>query len=199
MAASPYRAPGRSIELRRAPRPELVYRAADGHGTRRALAVVTVAATTAGGLVGTVLPALSLCFLGSALALAAWRWRQGPEERRVVLRVDRGVLRVTAHPDRVLLQASLPDVSNVTLDIRTIHATPQADALVPGLGLAPTVVGPELDVARIVIEVNDRPDSIRLSDAYVPHMEGIEWLGRIRRFLRAHGWVPEDERDAPSV
>jgi hypothetical protein len=25
-------------------------------------------------------------------------------------------------------------------------------------------------------------------------MENVEWLGKIRSFLRAHGWVPEDER-----
>jgi hypothetical protein len=26
-------------------------------------------------------------------------------------------------------------------------------------------------------------------------MESIEWLGKIRSFLRSHGWVPEDERE----
>jgi hypothetical protein len=161
--------------------------------------MLTVAATTAGGLAGTALPAVSLCVLGSALAWAALRWRWPPEAADLLLRVTRGVLRVTERPGRVLLSASLRDVSNVTLDSHTIRTVQQGNALVPGLRFATSLLGPELEVVRIVIEVNGRPGSIRLSDAYVPHMDGVEWLGRIRRFLRAHGWVPEDERDGFSA
>jgi hypothetical protein len=29
----------------------------------------------------------------------------------------------------------------------------------------------------------------------LPHFEATDWLGRIRVFLRKHGWVPEDERE----
>ena len=30
------------------------------------------------------------------------------------------------------------------------------------------------------------------------HADSVEWLGKIRVFLRSHGWLPEDERTTSS-
>jgi hypothetical protein len=172
-----------------------VYRVIDRAGHPRTLTLLAAAGMVTTCLIGAgVAPVAGFC-LGSAWAWAALRLRRG-EGDAVVLRVSRGVLQV-AGPERELLCAKLDDVANVTLDSRTIRKVVEGHTLVPGIRFVETTVGPELEVVRIVIEVNGA-EPTRLSEAFVSHMDGVEWLGRIRRFLRAHGWVPEDERDAES-
>ncbi len=70
----------------------------------------------------------------------------------------------------------------------------EGNAVTPVSRLVDTKVGPELDVSRIAFEVDGRAEPIRLSEAYFSHMDSIEWLGKIRSFLRRQGWVPLDER-----
>jgi hypothetical protein len=198
LTASPYRITPALIEPPRAPRAELVYRMTDRRKAQRALALVTVAATTTTGLLGAGLSPASGVALGSALVWAAWRWQRPMEGRGVVLRVCRGVLHVTGCAGRSLVRASLHDIANVTLDSRTIRKVEEGNTLIPWLRFAESRVGPELEVVRIVVEVSGLREPIRLSEAFVPHMDGVDWLGRIRRFLRTHGWVPEDERESES-
>ena len=52
----------------------------------------------------------------------------------------------------------------------------------------------EFDVSRI--ELVMASGTIVLSPEYLSHSLSIEELGTIRRFLRARGWVPLDERQA---
>ncbi len=53
----------------------------------------------------------------------------------------------------------------------------------------------EASLARIVL-VDDRERETPIGEEWLAHVEAIEWLGKIRKFLRAHGWVPADERGA---
>ena len=64
-----------------------------------------------------------------------------------------------------------------------------------GAAMLTAVVGPTLDTGRVVFVYLDGEDERRafLTEAYGPHFHCTEWLGRIRVFLRTHGWVPEDE------
>jgi hypothetical protein len=162
------------------------------------LALLAVTLTTTTGLLGAGFPPTSGVVLGPALAWLLWSRRRPLDAVGVVLRVSRGTLEITASPDHVLLRAELRDLANVTLDSRTIRKVEEGSALVPWARFAEGRVGPELDVVRIVFELVGEPAVVGLTEAYVPHMDGVEWLGKIRRFLRAHGWVPEDERDAAS-
>ena len=187
-----------SLEPSRAPRAELVYRTTDRSRAQRALALVTVAATATTGLLGVGLSPGSGVALGSALVWAAWRWQRPVEAAGMRLRVSRGILHVSGDPERRILSASLGDIANVTLDSRTIRKVGEGNALIPWMRFAESRVGPELEVVRIVLEVSGLREPIRLSEAFVPHMDGVEWLGKIRRFLRSHGWIPEDEREAES-
>lgn len=86
-------------------------------------------------------------------------------------------------------------IANVGLDTKTIRRILEGNAITAGLRFLDTKVGPELDVARILFEVDGVAQPVNLTEAYVAHMESIEWLGKIRSFLRSHGWVPEDERE----
>jgi hypothetical protein len=38
-----------------------------------------------------------------------------------------------------------------------------------------------------------------VGEGRAPHSEATTWLGKIRVFLRKHGWVPEDERQVDEV
>jgi hypothetical protein len=49
-----------------------------------------------------------------------------------------------------------------------------------------------VDVSRI--ELTTANGSVFLSDDHLSSSETTEWLGTIRRFLRANGWLPEGER-----
>jgi hypothetical protein len=171
-----------------------VYRTTDHGRHQRTLALLTAAGTATMALVALGVPPMGGAVLGPACAWVAWRWRRPVESRGVVLRITRGVLHIR-RPDRLIFSASLFDIANVTLDSRTIRKVEEGNTLVPGMRFLESRLGPELEVVRIVIEVSGVDEPTRLSEAFVPHMDGVEWLGRIRRFLRAHGWVPEDERE----
>jgi hypothetical protein len=172
-----------------------VYRVIDRAGHPRTLTLLAAAGVVTTWLIGAGVAPVGVVCLGSAWAWAALRSRRTDGDA-VVLRVSRGVLQV-AGPEGDLLCARLDDVANVTLDSRTIRKVVEGHTLVPGIRFVEARVGPELEVVRIVIEVNGA-EPTRLSETFVSHMDGVEWLGRIRRFLRAHGWIPEDEREADS-
>jgi hypothetical protein len=81
----------------------------------------------------------------------------------------------------------------VTLDTKSIRKVEPGRDVIPAVQFITSQVGPEIDVARIVLDVADHTP-VRLTDAFLPHTDSVEWIARIRVFLRAHGWVPEDER-----
>jgi hypothetical protein len=162
----------------------------------RALAQVAIA----GGIVAWLtylagLQAISAVLLVVSVAWAVSRWRRTPDPAEVVLIVEYGVLKVTRARSQVLLCARTGRIANVALDTKTIRKVQQGSALTAAARFIDTKVGPEFDVARIVFDVDGLAEPVHLSEAYVAHMDCVEWLGRIRSFLRSHGWVPEDERD----
>jgi hypothetical protein len=63
----------------------------------------------------------------------------------------------------------LKDLLDVYLDTKTIRHT-----------------------ARIALEL--RQETFFLTQERSSHLDANEWFGKIRRFLRQHGWIPEDER-----
>jgi hypothetical protein len=98
-----------------------------------------------------------------------------------VLRVDEGTLHVAHASKRV--EVRLDDLADVTLEYRTR----------PGLLWTP----PPTSTAPVrIVLVDVEGSEARLTEDWVRHLNAAEWLGKIRAFLRTHGWVPEDEREA---
>jgi hypothetical protein len=198
VAKLPYRIPD-PPEATRPPPSVLVYPAVDSSAYA---AIARSAIRTAAGclvvgavadVAGVVVTAALLVAVTTAFAIRRARRARGGGG--VVMRVERGVLAVVDRPSRELVSVRLEQVANVTLDSKTIRKVQQGSAMIPAVRFIDSKVGPELDVARIVLEVNGVAEPIRLSEAYLPHMDSVEWLGKIRSFLRSHGWVPEDERE----
>jgi hypothetical protein len=194
---SPYRTP--SPPVRSSASSELVYRTrhpgGDGGVTVAVVRLWVVAALIAMVAIVEGAPAIGGLIVGLVVVHCVRRVQRASDARVVVLRVEGGVLDVTARgPSGTLLRERIERIANVELDTKAIRKLLEANALDPATRIIDSKVGPELDVTRIVFEVEGHAGPIRLSETYCAHMEGVYWLGKIRSFLRSHGWIPEDER-----
>jgi hypothetical protein len=191
---------------------EFVYR------FRKADRLVTVTRAVAQvGLVGALLIVVShivgfesvtpLLVVGTVvLGTILWR-RAANTPFCVILRVEDRVVdvsrrasRTSLHPasaraTTTLLRVGIERIAHVGLDTKTIRRVQQGNAITPALRFIDLTVGPEFDVARIFFDVDGIAAPLHLTDAYLAHLESVEWLGKMRSFLRSHGWVPEDERE----
>ncbi len=137
-------------------------------------------AVVAALLAKTVSPAAGLAGLGvGVLVLFVLR---KPNTGRFVLRIVEGQLVVARERAKEPVATfALEDLLDVTLDKQTQAAT--------GRG------GSATERVHIVFERREA-DPIFVPDERVTPIEGGEWLGRVRVFLRKHGWVPSDERSS---
>lgn len=147
------------------------------------LAVGVGAFTSAG-------PAMLVLAVGAAWGeLGRRRVARG---HRIVLRVHDGALEVVeTRTEKPLARVAFDRLLDVVLDGKTlekVQRSVRADGMV---GDGPSL---SVDVARIALLVEDRGGPLPLGEAFSSHAEGVEWLGKIRRFLRSAGWVPQDER-----
>ena len=128
--------------------------------------------------------AASLALVAAAIVWDVYRVRR--ERAGIRLALDGTDLVIGAEGRRV----PMATLVNVRLDTRAVSSTNtmvRADGI---LGPGPSL---SVDESRIELIVTDA-QPLRLTDAYFSQTDSLEWLGRIRRFLRAHGWVPLDER-----
>jgi hypothetical protein len=142
------------------------------------------------GLVGTG-AGLDALLVASTVGVFVWLARRKVPPALVRVE-DRGVV-ITSGPspgrdDRFTLEG----LANVTLDVKTIERAMDGGSAIPALRMN-AGTAPPVDTARIVFVGADGRE-VLLSEKYVAHMDATEWLGKIRLFLRRHGWVPEDER-----
>lgn len=128
---------------------------------------------------------------------AAFAWtRRARTKMGALLRVEEGVLVITSRRTGAeLLRLKVRDVVDVRLDSKTIQRVVEGGSAIPAVRFLDSRVAPEIENARIVV-VGERGEA-RLSEEYLAHMDASEWLGKVRVFLRKHGWVPRDERDEP--
>lgn len=194
MGTQPYRAPSRPDPAGAPPR-ELVYRTGDDGPTagRALVQTAIIGAIGAGVAAAAGSPTIAAAILVGGGVVGAWRWRRAPARPGIAIRVERGSLEITGPRGEALVRARLADVTNVSLDTKSISKVEDGNALDIAIR-GDSRVRPELDVSRIVVTWGAAPSTVRLTDAYLAHMDAVEWLGKIRTFLRAHGWVPEDER-----
>ena len=139
-------------------------------------------------------PLLAGTGLVLVLAFAIGRARRAGKKTGVLLAVKDNVLTLT-DGGRPLLALPLAELDDVGLDSKSIRKVELGQDAVPAVRFINTQVGPEIDVARISLSIEGREEPFLLTSAFLPHMDAVEWAGKIRSFLRRHRWVPQDERD----
>ena len=148
--------------------------------------------TAAGWIAGSV---GAMAGLVVSVVVAFWTWRARKRVGGAVLSVEGDLLTVAIRdPQTSYERFRLADLANVTLNLKTIERVIDGDGVIPATRLVNPKVAPKLDTAQVVL-VDASGREVRLAEDYLPHFEATDWLGRIRVFLRKHGWVPEDERE----
>jgi hypothetical protein len=183
------------------PPAELVYGARERASRVPGLAQIQVfglPAIVAVVLSVTVSPTAGLIGLLASAAVGVWWLRRKPAAG-LVLRVERGVLSLHPGPTKpALASVRLEDLVDVVLETKTIQPVTDGGSAIPAMRFIDSRVAPEVDTARIALVERGASEPIRLGDAYLAHMEATEWFGKVRVFLRKHGWLPEGERgEAP--
>jgi hypothetical protein len=193
-----YRTPAEK-EKEPAPPKELVYQATDDSGAStialfQYFGLPLVAAAGLAALAGSIAGVVGLVAGG---AYSFWSFRNRKDAGSAVLRVENEVLLVEVRGGKPIHERfRLGDLANVSLDVKTIERVTDGDSAIPAMRFIDAKVGPKVDTARIVL-TGEGGREVRLSEDYLAHMHAVEWLGKIRTFLRKHGWVPEDERESP--
>lgn len=127
--------------------------------------------------------------LGTGLGL--WVVRRRAKAKPVaVLHLEGRTLRAVGATGRAILEVQLEDLVDLTLDTKTIEMVQESSGPVPELMYVNSTVGPALDTSRIQL-VTRRMGTVPLTDDFMPHSDSLEWRGKIRQFLRKHGWEPE--------
>jgi len=133
-------------------------------------------------------------FLGFCAPVGWWYWqrRRAKVVPRATFRVLQGRLHLAGPAFPMPVTANLDELLDVYLDTETIQRVQERPGPVPELRFINATVGGELDTARVALEF--QRETFFLTKERVSHLDSSEWSGKIRRFLRKHGWVPEDER-----
>ena len=139
-------------------------------------------------------PPGALVVMLAVFAWSYWSWHRTRGGEAIVFRVERGELTVTVRGRMQPLVATLPlkSLRDVTLDTKAITPV-MRDTSISAIAVQTKIRG-EVDVARIVLVPVVPHEPVPLTDEHLAHMDAIEGAGKIRTFLRKHGWLPEDER-----
>jgi hypothetical protein len=133
--------------------------------------------------------------IGMFASASYFLWQLIRKPRPLVLTVEGGELRVMPRGSQhVMARFALEDLIDVVLDTKTIHPVGEGSSAIPAMRFIDARVSPPVDTARIVLVGPDGTEAVPLTETYLAHMEATEWFGKIRSFLRKHGWAPESER-----
>jgi hypothetical protein len=178
---------------------ELVYASVDPSKRNKPslalLQLVSLPVVVAGALSMAVSGTAALVGLVASTAFSIWWWKRAPQlaEKRLCVR-DGRLFVFRRHLEEA--RFDLDELTDVVLDSKTVQKIQEGGSAIPAMRFIDSQVAPDQDVSRIVLVGKKRRHP--LADDYVANMEATEWLGKIRVFLRKHGWVPKDERaDAP--
>ena len=192
---TPYRAPAQVDVV--APSPRLVVDWTDSESLNRWKWFVRgYYGLLALGL-GLAMVALASTPVAGALAvglLAYWI----DQRRRAVppgftLEVVDGVLSITRAGEAAPTTAALASVRDVEVERKAIQRVSYHQNF--GEAVPKTELSGDLDVARIVVVFDGDAPGARLTEAYAPVFLCMERFGKVRAFLRRHGWKPAGERD----
>jgi hypothetical protein len=181
------------------PPADYVYAVAD-HERVRALGVAVFQALLClpflAGMLFLLLPSPfgALATLGGGVLLVRWWWRRRSSRGGAVLHVEGDELHVVSRKTGKLdARVRFADLRDVTLDTRTVHPMMEGSSPIPGLRVLEAKALPTVDEKRIVLVCTS--GSVPLTEAHLPSVEVIDEFGKMRVFLRKHGWVPESERE----
>lgn len=191
---TPYRAP--VVAEKPAPAPRFVLpwadpkRAARGAVNARAFGLVAELALV--WAVGRWSPVAALVAAVGLSIFEALRKPLPNLKHACVLDVAGGELAVTP-ADRPRVTTALSAVRDVEIERKSsqsvAHQNPIGDSFGSPQG------GADLDVARIAVVLDGDAPRVRLTEEYAPVFICLEQFGKVRSFLRSHGWKPESERD----
>lgn len=154
----------------------------DGAGS--AMAPFALSAIAAGVLAKLVSPLAAL--LPLALVIVVVFVGRKSREGRFVLRVAEGTLEVTREkPHEAPVRIALDDLLDVTLERKT-HAA-------GGRG------GGAAERVRLALERSAPAEPVFVPEDRVTPIDAQEWYGKVRVFLRKHGWVPHGERETATA
>lgn len=145
---------------------------------------------TVAGLSGSA--GLGLLALAATVGWFTWKRRRDKLVPRAVLTIDGASLVLSGEAFAPPVTLRLEELLEVYLDTTTIQRVQENAGPVPDLRFLNATVGGAQDLARIGLELEN--ETLFLTDERVSHLDATEWFRKLRRFLRQHGWVPEDER-----
>jgi hypothetical protein len=131
----------------------------------------------------------------ASLGVHHWRRKRARAKPHALLRVEGQRLHLSGPAFVEPLTVPLDDLLDVYLDTKTIQRLRESPGPMPELRFINATVGGEQDVARIGLELTS--ETLFLTKERLSHLDANEWFSKIRRFLRQHGWTPEDERPLP--
>ena len=146
------------------------------------------------GMFAAVNPGFGLAALLGSIGWAIWNAREKGERSGIVLGVDAGDLLLTDKQAVLPRRIALAKVREVEIESKAIRRVAYTQQV--GEALPSTRVSGDVDVARIVLVVEGEAQPIRLTEAYESYSNCAECFGKVRVFLRSHGWLPEGEREA---
>lgn len=166
------------------------------------LQLVTVPAVVGVTLTMLVNETVGLIGLVTSGVGVVWWYKRGPMRGDArLLRIEDGrddkMLLITRPNGKPLDAVRLRDVMNVELDTKTVEMVQEGASPIVAVRMIESKVGPAVDKSRLVIALANKKQ-IRLGDEFQAYMDATEWTGKIRVFLRKHGWVPNDERSPDS-
>ena len=109
------------------------------------------------------------------------------------LEVVDGVLSITRAGEAAATTAALTSVRDVEVERKAIQRVSYHQNF--GEAVPKTELSGDLDVARIVVVFDGDAPAARLTEAYAPVFLCMERFGKVRTFLRRHGWKPVGERE----
>jgi hypothetical protein len=146
---------------------------------------------------GAVLLAAGYVAFVPVILCALWAWNDIRQRNgsRILLSVADGRLYVRRKGEKTPKDLALSEVSEVSLDSKSTSKNmtmARADGVnsVFGMGSSHNI---DVDVSRIEI-VPSKGEPILLDEDYISGTLATDAMRRVRLFLRAHGWKPEDER-----
>jgi hypothetical protein len=134
----------------------------------------------------------ALAFAISFVATYAW-WKMRTGGQTFQLDVGNGVLSVASSSVNETMRLAV--LLAVELETKTIQRVQEGGSMIAAMRVIDAKVGDEVDTCRVVLRTEAQ--AIRLGEKYIAHMDAVENVGKIRVFLRKHGWLPEDERNLP--
>jgi hypothetical protein len=121
-----------------------------------------------------------------------WKRRRTKTVPRAVLTIQGRMLTLSGEAFSLPRTLAMEALLEVYLDTKAIQRVQENVGAIPALRFLNATVSEEHDTARIGLELED--ETLFLTEERVSHLDANEWFSKIRRFLRKHGWLPEDER-----